>query len=601
MRKKYPVLKTIKKVLKEVSATNKGIFIYFAVNTIVAGTYPLFAVFIPKLTIGEILKDNVNINYIMYIILGFTLLTAIFGFFESYIYSVMYSRIMDIRMGLVVRIFDKLNNLDYHYTEDPNFLDNNEDAINAAGGSNFGFEEVIRRMFLVGAKIFTCIAYIVIITRLSYFVLLALIISVLISLFVSNIIKRYRYKHKDKLANSRRKISYYSNTTHDFAFGKDIRLYNLQGQIEKSYDHEIINYISVFKKVKNKEYFMGFIELFFVLLSDTVLYYVLITKVIDGMSIADFSMFLLASIALSTLLKLTSEDISYIIGEGQYINDYYNFTEKDFNTPTAGLPKVDNNETLEIEFKNVSFKYPKTDQWIFENLNLKIKRGEKLAIVGINGAGKTTFVKLLTRLFDPTSGEIYVNGKNVLEYDKKEYQEMFATVFQEINIIAFSIRENITLGLSNDEDRIWDCLQKVGLGDKVRKLDKGLDQMMLKNIDEDGVIFSGGENQKLAIARALYKGGNMIVLDEPTAALDALAEKEIYENFNSLILDKTAIFISHRLASTKFCDRIALFNNSKLLEYGTHDELMDLKGEYYNMFLVQGKYYQNEETNNEKL
>src|SRR5690554_6290510 len=601
MKKKYPVLKTLKKVINENTSKNKSNYLFFVLYTIIAGTYPLFAVFIPKLVIGELTNPVVNINYVIYIIVSFAILTALFGFFESYIYSIMYSRIMNIRIGLIINMFDKLNNLDYHYTEDPNFLDNNEDAFNATSNNENGFEGVSRRIFTLGSKIFTCIAYIIIIASLSYIVLLALLLSVIVSLLISIIIKKVRYAYKDKLANANRKIGYYSNTTHDFDFGKDIRLYNLQEQISNSYDHEIINYVNVFKKIKNKEYLMGFIELFFVLLSDSILYYVLITKVMDGMPIGDFSMYLLASIALSTLLKMVSEDISFVIGEGQYINDYYNFIETEFNAPTKGDSKVGEDDTLEIEFKNVSFKYPKTDKWIFKDLNLKIEKGEKLAIVGINGAGKTTFVKLLTRLFDPTSGEILVNGKNALEYDKKEYQEMFSTVFQDINILAFTIRENITLGLSDDEKRIWDVLEKVGLATKVSSFEKGLDQMMLKNIDEEGVIFSGGENQKLAIARALYKDGNMVVLDEPTAALDALAEKEIYENFNSLILDKTAIFISHRLASTKFCDCIALFNNSKLVEYGTHEELMELKGEYYNMFMVQGKYYHDEEKTDEKI
>lgn len=592
--KKYPVFKTYKRVIGEVKNRDKVILVLFFMHTIIASIFPLFAIYLPKLIIDTLLKNNVDTNYLITIIIGFIFLTALFGFLETYLNNLGTTRLTFIRIKILYDQFAKINNLDYHYTENPQFLDEHDDSFHSTSGNDVGFEGSMRKLFTLGAKIFTCLIYIIIITSLSYLILIAQVISLLIAILISIAVKRYRYQKKEELANASRKIDYYSNITHDFGYGKDIRLYEFQDRIINNYDYEIKSYVSVYKKIKNKEYLLGFIDLLFVLISDAVLYYLLITKVLDGMTLANFSMYLLASIALSTLLKSVGEDISYIIGEGQYINDYYNFMDHEYNEPTLGLPKVDN-DTLEIEFKNVSFKYPNTDKWIFKDLNLHIKKGEKLAIVGVNGAGKTTLVKLLLRFFKPTSGEILVNGVNAQAYDKNQYQEMFAPVFQDINILAFTIRENITLGLSNDEERIWDCLDKVGLKEKVQNLKNGLDTMMLKYIEEDGVVFSGGENQKLVIARALYKGGNMIILDEPTAALDALAEKEIYENFNRLIQDKTAIFISHRLASTKFCDKIALFGEEKLLEYGTHDELMAAQKDYYHMFVVQGKYYQEEQ------
>ena len=213
--------------------------------------------------------------------------------------------------------------------------------------------------------------------------------------------------------------------------------------------------------------------------------------------------------------------------------------------------------------------------------------------MGINGAGKTTFVKLLTGLFRPDSGRILINGHDINEYKKSELFKMFAAVFQEVNILAFTIAENIACSLEDiDSDRVDEVLKQVGLYDKVQGLDKGVNTMMLKIIDENGTVFSGGESQKLAIARALYKGGSCVIMDEPTAALDALAEAEIYSEFDALTKGKTAIYISHRLASTKFCDRIALIDGTGLKEYGTHDELMEQGGAYYDMFVTQGKYYQ---------
>jgi ATP-binding cassette subfamily B protein/ATP-binding cassette subfamily C protein len=212
--------------------------------------------------------------------------------------------------------------------------------------------------------------------------------------------------------------------------------------------------------------------------------------------------------------------------------------------------------------------------------------------VGVNGEGKSTLVKLICGLYEPNEGHIYINGTDIREIRKENLYSLYSTVFQDFTILAFTLRDNVSCGVKeNDDEKIGEVLRKVGLGKKLDSLERGLDQMMLKNIDENGTDFSGGERQKLAIARALYKDAPMVIMDEPTAALDALAEAEIYESFADLVKGKTAIYVSHRLASTRFCDKIALFDGSGVREYGTHEELMAKKGEYYNMFVVQGKYY----------
>ena len=208
---------------------------------------------------------------------------------------------------------------------------------------------------------------------------------------------------------------------------------------------------------------------------------------------------------------------------------------------------------------------------------------------------KSTLVKLMTGLFAPTEGTIYVNGVDITTLKKSELYSLYSAVFQEVNVLAFTIRENVACASENvDDERVKTALDKVGLWQKVENFENGLDQMMLKVIDENGTDFSGGERQKLSIARGLYKDAAMVIMDEPTAALDALAEAEIYENFSSLVEGKTAVYISHRLASTRFCDKIALFDADGLAEYGNHEELMEQKGKYYEMFMIQGKYYQEE-------
>ena len=244
----------------------------------------------------------------------------------------------------------------------------------------------------------------------------------------------------------------------------------------------------------------------------------------------------------------------------------------------------------EIEFRHVSFAYPKTDRKVLDDVNIKIAPGEHLSIVGLNGAGKTTFIKLLCRLYDPTEGEILVDGVDIREYDYKQYMEQFAPVFQDFKLFAFSVAENIAF---TDKDADVSTLtDRVGLHDFVEGLPKGTETNIFKFFDEEGVEPSGGEQQKLAIARALYKDAPVVILDEPTAALDPIAEYDIYRQFNSLVGGKSAFYISHRLSSCRFCDRIAVFSDGHIAEYGTHAELEKIEGGIYaEMFEAQAKYY----------
>jgi len=288
------------------------------------------------------------------------------------------------------------------------------------------------------------------------------------------------------------------------------------------------------------------------------------------------------------------EDFIIMYDGSKYIYDYFKFIGTDLNKK-AGFRKAENKEPMSIEIKNMSFTYPKTNKKIFHNLNLKIEAGEKVAIVGINGAGKSTLIKLILGLFDFDEGDILLNGCSIREYEKNELYKLFSVVFQEINILAYSIAENVACSSElkeKEKKKVKETLKKVNLLEKISKFEKNIDQPIFRIIEDDGIDLSGGEKQKLAIARALYKDANIVILDEPTSALDALAEEEIYEDFNCLIGKKTAIFVSHRLASTKFCDKIFLFDKQGLVEVGTHEQLMKLHGEYYKLFKIQGKYYQ---------
>ena len=309
-----------------------------------------------------------------------------------------------------------------------------------------------------------------------------------------------------------------------------------------------------------------------------------------GISIAVFTQMTASSAAFNSSLSSLLFQLQQIVKSCNYAYEYVKFA--DF--PAAiekGSRHIEGTEHA-VEFRNVSFTYPNTDVEVLKGVSITLRQGEHLSVVGLNGAGKTTFVKLLCRLYDPTEGEILLDGVNIKEYDYNEYMSVFAPVFQDFKLFAFSVKENIILDGSCSDEELNGFIEQVGLSDKINSLEKKCDTVLFKAFDENGIEPSGGEQQKMAIARALYKKAPVVILDEPTAALDPVAEYDIYRQFHSLVGGKTAIYISHRLSSCKFCDRIAVFSEGVIKECGTHDELICIdNGIYAEMFRAQAKYY----------
>ena len=246
---------------------------------------------------------------------------------------------------------------------------------------------------------------------------------------------------------------------------------------------------------------------------------------------------------------------------------------------------------IEIEFKNVSFKYPGSDSFALKNISIKIKPNERLAVVGRNGSGKTTFIKLMCRLYDATSGEILINGFNIKEYTKDSIIRLYSVVFQDFQMFSIPLKDNVCADSDADKEKLYRCLEQANILDRVKRMPNSENTYLYKDIDKNGVEISGGEAQKLALSRALYKDSPVVILDEPTAALDPIAENEIYNRFNSFVDGKTAIYISHRLSSCIFCDSIAVFDKARLVETGTHRQLLDMQGKYSELWNAQAKYY----------
>lgn len=277
-----------------------------------------------------------------------------------------------------------------------------------------------------------------------------------------------------------------------------------------------------------------------------------------------------------------------------YLQTYLDFLDikNDMYQGSLAVEKR-SDKRYDIEFKNVSFRYPGAEEDALKEINLKLKVGERLAVVGVNGSGKTTFIKLLCRLYDPSQGEIFMNDFNIRKYDYRQYLDIFSVVFQDYALLAMSLGCNVAAAGSWDTKKAERILEEVGFGERYAQMEKKLDTPIYKNFDEDGVNVSGGEAQKIALARALYREAPFIILDEPTAALDPIAEAEIYSRFDRIVGDKTAIYISHRLSSCRFCDRIAVFDKGRIVQIGTHEELLaDVKGRYFELWHAQAQYYE---------
>ena len=590
MKKTYPLGKTLGRLVQNAWRQNKRLFAYFGVYTLAAAVYPMLGVVLPKLVLGELTRSAPSAERLCWIVAGFFLAAGAVGFLKTSMYFGSYHKLGLLRLEYLRDMLNKNLTMRYCNTEDAKFYDEHERAMNAANSNDNGIEGVYHALFETPAVLLTVLVYVVFIGLESVWILAALLLHVAAVFWVNRETHAFRHGLRTEIGHAERRVNYYAETANDFSFGKDVRLYGFKQRILNNFKQEIDAYAAIIARVKRREFLLGFAALATLLLSDAATYGILVRDAVEGMPIADFSMYLAAVLSLSAQLKILAEKAGTVYSEGEYVYDFFSFMDEDLGERGGTHPAVAG-DTLEIEFKNVSFKYPRTEKYIFKNLDFTIHKGERLAIVGVNGAGKSTLVKLMTGMFEPTEGEILINGIPIGKFDKKALYSMFSVVFQDVNVLAYTVLENVSCHAEGDRARAMDALDRVGLGEKVRAYPKGLDQTLLKIIEEDGTDLSGGEAQKLAIARALYKNANMVIMDEPTAALDALAEAEIYENFASLVAGKTAVYISHRLASTRFCDHIALFDGSGLAEYGTHDTLMALGGKYYEMFTVQGKYY----------
>lgn len=499
-----------------------------------------------------------------------------------------------IRGKLITERIKKALTMSYQQLEKPDILDMSEKAVQATGGNNNGVEGMMHSVYEFGGQLVLIVVTVSAVTVLDWRLIIILAaVAVVQYIFFRYIVKKDKKETWDVLAPVWRKISYMDRVTQDFDYAKDIRLFNMRGWLSDKQHGILMQKQERMLHSRNLWIVNSVFAHFMSVIAKGAVYAILIVAVVGrDMSIGDFTMFLGLTATFSETLTQFLNSIVEFKKRSMQTDDFRSFM--DLRTEEEGdfipVPRTDK---YVFEFKNVSYKYHGADGYALKGLNLTLQAGERLAVVGLNGAGKTTFIKLLLRLYDVTEGEILLNGTDIRRFRRDEYYSLFAPVFQNVEIFAFPLSENISMKRSEQTDNAYSeqCARRAGLGDKLDSLANGISTEMLKVIHEDGVDFSGGEKQKLALARALYKDAPVIVLDEPTAALDALAEYNLYKNFDGIVQNKSAVYISHRLSSTRFCDRIAMFKSGEMVEYGSHEELIRRGGAYAEIFEIQAQYY----------
>lgn len=570
-------------------------FVMEGLKTLISILQPFLGILVTPLLVDELCNARSVeriVQYVAIIVVGECLLQTAASWLDTVLQK--YQQRLDNYFAMQLGMHSM--GLDFQLTEDKKALDQLEKAKTGMAWYSGGVYGIAEQVFMFCGNCFKIGGFVTLIVVNAPVLLAVILVYALIGLFITNKCNKIELAAYGSLSKLNRLFSYFGWEIVDFRYGKDIRLYQARELMLHKWKTNTDASIGVWRQQGDSTYPYQILRSAADVVRQLITYaYVGILAIRKVFSIGIFTQMIATAGALDATLGGLTWNITELIKRCNYAYEYVLFMEYPEAIP-KGTAHVEKKQHR-IEFRNVAFSYPGTDKKVLDGINITVEPGEHLSIVGLNGAGKTTFIKLLCRLYDPTSGEILLDGKNIKDYDYAEYMEQLAPVFQDFKLFGFTMGENVLLKeteLQTPEERqkLDALLKQVELDGMVGKLSKGADTTLFKMFEEDGVEPSGGEQQKLAIARALYKNAPVIILDEPTAALDPIAEYEIYRQFHTLVGDKTAFYISHRLSSCRFCDRIAVFSDGKIAEYGSHDELAAVPGGIYaKMFEAQAQYY----------
>ena len=563
---------------------------------------PFSKIIFPTLIIEELTKvplDQVNLSNLTWILVLFLAVEFIIPFLMNLNWMFLLHNENMLNKYWKKLMGDKMMQMRFYHLENPDVLDQiskAQDGLLGYGNNLGGFQALINNIISILSNFLSVVGIIYIIAQINIWLIFILIGIVGLRLWNQSQIKKLNIQQWEERKRMNRENEYYSSLLTDFKYGKDIRLYACKDllitknkeYIEDTYQYQI--------KINQKFKKLTIIDNLFNMINQLLTYgYVAYYFIQSYISIAQYSLYVTS---INTFISSSYSIFNSFLNIRQntkMMSEFKKFMEIDA-TYQEGNVKINPNDPIVLEFKDVSFAYPNTTEYVLRHITYRMEGQKKISIVGENGAGKSTFIKLLMRLYDPTEGEILLNGINIKEIPIQDYYALFSVVFQDYQLIGFNLGEQITSSDTFDEEKVLQILSEVQFNHKMENLQKGLATSMLKYFDDQGIELSGGESQKIAIARALFKDGKILILDEPTSALDPLAEYEIYSQFHKMTQGKLTFYISHRLSSCRFCDEIMVLEHGEIVQLGHHDKLiLNEKGKYFEMFKAQAKYYQDDQ------
>jgi len=582
-------------VLNYTWARSKLVVLSMIAQVMLVPAIATVAMFLPMMVVALIL-DGSSAGRLALTVATFTVATLLLQSAKRYLDNTALVRRAAVRISLAFDTTGKIIDTDYANLENKKFTDTMQKARNTMSANSESTEQVYYTLENLGANLLGFIVYIILLVNINPLVLLITAVLSVLGFVVRRWANKWRYDNDDERTEYDKRLFHTSRAGDNTALAKDIQLFPMIKWLDDVHHTYLKLRMRWDRRAQTRDFIADITDCVATFLREGAAYAFLIWQILNhGMPVEQFIL-LFAAIGgfsgwimgiLNEYSQLQRHSLSYC-----RVREFFEYPDefkRDDGEPIA----PDEGKDYSLELRDVSFRYPGAEEDTLQNINLTIQAGENLAIVGLNGAGKTTLVKLLCGFYDPTEGEVLLNGEDIRKYNRIQYYTLFTAVFQEFNILPISIAETVAQleGEKLNMERVEQCLELANLVEKIKSLPDGTNTLLVKDVHDEAVELSGGEMQRLMLARALYKNAPILVLDEPTAALDPIAESKLYERYNELSAGRTSIYISHRLASTRFCDRVLLIDGKEIGESGTHEELLSAGGKYAELFEIQSKYY----------
>ena len=578
-------MKELKFILNQMWSKDPFMYVIVILNSIINGVLPFIWIFAPAYVIDN--KDK-GLEFFIPFFIGLFILTSLMKFLNSFLTGNYRMRMNNLRYGLNTNIINYSLSLSYSKQQDKKYKEIITDAIRSIQYPFDGFGGIVLHMPLIFGLIISLIGYLWIFTALEWWLIIYMIVLTFFSckfIYKTTFIYDAFWNDIDYTWEQLQQLNYELQSP---ISKLDILMYDYNTLFKKYYSSITKHWDNEFVKSNKKTFTLNLKAKAISLIRDIPIFYWLIVNLQNGsIRLSEFYILFTGLFSFVIIVDNLADQSAYLVRDLNLFKYYFKTLDK----PVNNYKKV-NFSKIDIEFKNVYFKYPKSNTYTLKNINLKLNNNESIAIVGENGAGKSTLALILAGLYEPSSGEILLNGKDINSYNI-DRKSLVSAVFQDTLVMPYSIRENVAMGTEKKD--LSEVYEKTGINKIINEYDNKDEQILLRTLDDNGIDLSGGQKQRLFLARAINKASsNILILDEPTAQLDAIAEKELYELYNSITEDKSSIFISHRLASTKFCDKVIYLKNGEITEEGTHDELMSKNGEYKELFDIQARNYKEE-------